>query len=211
MKKFLILTMLLFIFCGENAPEETTVEATIETTEEIEMTYDKTYSATPAMNINESGNYSAVIETSLGSIEIELFTDIAPITVNNFVNLSNDGYYDNVIFHRVIKGFMIQGGDPSGTGHGEMGKYPGYEFQDELNNPMQYEKGIVAMANRGPNTNGSQFFIIHVDYPLPYDYTIFGKVSNGIDVVDAIANVQTGDMDKPVDDVVIKSVDIKEN
>ena len=92
-----------------------------------------------------------------------------------------------------------------------MGKYPGYEFQDELNNPMQYEKGIVAMANRGPNTNGSQFFIMHVDYPLPYDYTIFGKVSNGIDVVDAIANVQTGDMDKPVDDVVINSVDIKEN
>ena len=211
MKKFLILSMLLFIFCGEDASEETPVEATIETTEEIEMTYDKTYSAPPAMNINENGNYSAVIETSLGSIEIELFTDIAPITVNNFVNLSNDGYYDNVIFHRVIKGFMIQGGDPSGTGHGEMGKYPGYEFQDELNNPMQYEKGIVAMANRGPNTNGSQFFIMHVDYPLPYDYTIFGKVSNGIDVVDAIANVQTGDMDKPVDDVVINSVDIKEN
>ena len=203
--------MLLFIFCGEDALEETTVEATIETTEEIEMTYDKTYSAPPAMNINEDWNYSAVIETSLGSIEIELFTDIAPITVNNFVNLSKDGYYDNVIFHRVIKGFMIQGGDPSGTGHGEMGKYPGYEFQDELNNPMQYEKGIVAMANRGPNTNGSQFFIMHVDYPLPYDYTIFGKVSNGIDVVDAIANVQTGDMDKPVDDVVINSVDIKEN
>ena len=211
MKKFLILSMLLFIFCGEDASEETPVEATIETTEEIEMTYDKTYSEPPAMNINESGNYSAVIETSLGSIEIELFTDIAPITVNNFVNLSNDGYYDDVIFHRVIKGFMIQGGDPSGTGHGEMGKYPGYEFQDELNNPMQYEKGIVAMANRGPNTNGSQFFIMHVDYPLPYDYTIFGKVSNGIDVVDAIANVQTGDMDKPVDDVVINSVDIKEN
>lgn len=211
MKKFLILSMLLFIFCGEDASEEIPVEATIESTEEIEMTYDKTYSAPPAMNIDEKGNYSAVIETSLGSIEIELFTDIAPITVNNFVNLSNDGYYDNVIFHRVIKGFMIQGGDPSGTGHGEMGKYPGYEFQDELNNPMQYEKGIVAMANRGPNTNGSQFFIMHVDYPLPYDYTIFGKVSNGIDVVDAIANVQTGDMDKPVDDVVIKSVDIKEN
>ena len=135
MKKFLILSMLLFIFCGEDASEETPVEETIESTEEIEMTYDKTYSAPPAMNIDEKGNYSAVIETSLGSIEIELFTDIAPITVNNFVNLSNDGYYDNVIFHRVIKGFMIQGGDPSGTGHGEMGKYPGYEFQDELNNP----------------------------------------------------------------------------
>ena len=207
MKKFLFISMLVFIFCGEDTTEVTKIE----TTEVIEMTNDKTYSAPPEMNINESANYSAVIETNFGKIEIELFTDIAPITVHNFVNLSNDGYYDNVIFHRVIKGFMIQGGDPSGTGHGEMGKYPGYEFQDELNNPMKYEKGIVAMANRGPNTNGSQFFIMHVDYPLPYDYTIFGKVSNGIDVVDAIANVQTGDMDKPVDDVVINSVDIKEN
>ena len=207
MKKFLILSMLIFTFCADDEPDDTTIEIT----EEIEMTYDKTYSAPPEMNINESAKYSAVIETTLGQIEIELFTDIAPKTVNNFVNLSNDGYYDNVIFHRVIKGFMIQGGDPSGTGHGEMGKYPGYEFEDELNDPMQYEKGIVAMANRGPNTNGSQFFIMHVDYPLPYDYTIFGKVTNGIDVVDAIANVQTGDMDKPVDDVVINSVDIKEN
>ncbi|GIR01081.1 MAG: peptidyl-prolyl cis-trans isomerase [Actinomycetota bacterium] len=202
--------MLLFIFCGEDASEETPVEATIESTEEIEMTYDKTYSAPPAMNIDEKGNYSAVIETSLGSIEIDLFADIAPNTVNNFVNLSNDGYYDNVIFHRVIKGFMIQGGDPSGTGHGEMGKYPGYEFEDELDYPMNYAKGIVAMANRGPNTNGSQFFIMHVDYPLPYQYTIFGKVSEGLDTVDSIANVQTGDNDKPVDDVVIKSVKITE-
>ena len=199
--------MLVFIFCGEDTTEVTKIE----TTEVIEMTNDKTYSAPPEMNINESANYSAVIETNFGKIEIELFTDIAPITVNNFVNLSNDGYYDNVIFHRVIKGFMIQGGDPSGTGHGEMGKYPGYEFQDELNNPMKYEKGIVAMANRGPNTNGSQFFIMHEDYPLPYDYTIFGKVSNGIDIVDSIANVQTGDLDKPIDDVVINNIAIKEN
>ena len=207
MKKFLFISMLVFIFCGEDTTEVTKLE----TTEVIEMTNDKTYSAPPEMNINESANYSAVIETNFGKIEIELFTDIAPITVNNFVNLSNDGYYDNVIFHRVIKGFMIQGGDPSGTGHGEMGKYPGYEFQDELNNPMKYEKGIVAMANRGPNTNGSQFFIMHEDYPLPYDYTIFGKVSNGIDIVDSIANVQTGDLDKPIDDVVINNIAIKEN
>ena len=207
MKKFLFISMLVFIFCGEDTTEVTKIE----TTEVIEMTNDKTYSAPPEMNINESANYSAVIETNFGKIEIELFTDIAPITVNNFVNLSNDGYYDNVIFHRVIKGFMIQGGDPSGTGHGEMGKYPGYEFQDELNNPMKYEKGIVAMANRGPNTNGSQFFIMHEDYPLPYDYTIFGKVSNGIDIVDSIANVQTGDLDKPIDDVVINNIAIKEN
>ena len=117
MKKFLFISMLVFIFCGEDTTEVTKIE----TTEVIEMTNDKTYSAPPEMNINESANYSAVIETNFGKIEIELFTDIAPITVNNFVNLSNDGYYDNVIFHRVIKGFMIQGGDPSGTGHGENG------------------------------------------------------------------------------------------
>ena len=207
MKKFLIL-FLLITFCGD---DESIQEDSVIETEETIMTYDKTYSAPPAMNIDEKGNYSAVIETSLGSIEIELFTDIAPITVNNFVNLSNDGYYDNVIFHRVIKGFMIQGGDPSGTGHGEMGKYPGYEFEDELNNPIPYEKGILAMANRGPNTNGSQFFIMHADYPLPYQYTIFGKVTDGFDVIDTIASVETDTSDKPLDDIVINSIVIKEN
>ena len=211
MKKFLILSMLLFIFCGEDASEETLVEATIETTEEIEMTYDKTYDSKPEFTIDTSKQYTAEIKTSSGDMIIELFTETAPNTVNNFISLSQDGYYNNVIFHRVIKDFMIQGGDPSGTGHGEMGKYPGYEFQDELNNPMQYEKGIVAMANRGPNTNGSQFFIMHVDYPLPYQYTIFGFVTDGQDVIDKIASVQTGDGDRPVTDVVIKTVEVKEN
>jgi cyclophilin family peptidyl-prolyl cis-trans isomerase len=106
---------------------------------------------------------------------------------------------------------MIQGGDPSGTGHGEMGKYPGYKFEDELNNQRAYEKGILAMANAGPDTNGSQFFIMHVDYPLPYQYTIFGIVTDGQDVIDKIASVQTGDGDRPVTDVVIKTVEVKEN
>ena len=163
------------------------------------------------MTINVDSSYTAEIETSSGSITIDLFTDVAPKTVNNFVTLSKDGYYNDVIFHRVIKGFMIQGGDPSGTGHGDMGKYPGYDFEDELENPMNYERGIVAMANRGPNTNGSQFFIMHADYPLPYQYTIFGKVTEGLETVDAIANVQTGENDKPVDDIVILSVKITEN
>ena len=175
------------------------------------MTYDKTYTSPPTMTINVESSYTAEIETSSGSITIDLFTDVAPNTVNNFVTLSNDGYYNDVIFHRVIKGFMIQGGDPSGTGHGDMGKYPGYDFEDELENPMNYERGIVAMANRGPNTNGSQFFIMHADYPLPYQYTIFGKVTEGLETVDAIANVQTGENDKPVDDIVILSVKITEN
>ena len=204
MKKLIIFSMLLLSFCGGEAVEEEIVQ----TTEVTEMTYDKTYTSTPAMSIDANSTYTAELETSLGNIVIELFTDTSPITVNNFVNLSNDGYYNDVIFHRVIKGFMIQGGDPSGTGHGDMGKYPGYDFEDELDNPMNYEKGIVAMANRGPNTNGSQFFIMHEDYPLPYQYTIFGKVLSGLDVVDAIGNVQTGENDKPNEDVVILNIKI---
>ena len=204
MKKLIILSMLLLSFCGGEAVEEEIVQ----TTEVTEMTYDKTYTSTPEMSIDVNSTYTAELETSLGNIVIELFTDTSPITVNNFVNLSNDGYYNDVIFHRVIKGFMIQGGDPSGTGHGDMGKYPGYDFEDELDNPMNYEKGIVAMANRGPNTNGSQFFIMHEDYPLPYQYTIFGKVLSGLDVVDAIGNVQTGENDKPNEDVVILNIKI---
>ena len=204
MKKLIIFSMLLLSFCGGDAVQDEIVQ----TTEVTEMTYDKTYTSTPEMSIDVNSTYTAELETSLGNIVIELFTDTSPITVNNFVNLSNDGYYNDVIFHRVIKGFMIQGGDPSGTGHGDMGKYPGYDFEDELDNPMQYEKGILAMANRGPNTNGSQFFIMHEDYPLPYQYTIFGKVLSGLDVVDAIGNVQTGENDKPNDDVVILNIKI---
>tara|TARA_X000001036_G_scaffold10254_1_gene9067 strand:- start:345 stop:944 length:600 start_codon:yes stop_codon:yes gene_type:complete len=196
--------MLLLSFCGEDTVENEIVE----TTEVTEMTYDKTYTTAQEMTIDVNSKYSAELETSLGNIVIELFTETSPITVNNFVTLSNDGYYNDVIFHRVIKGFMIQGGDPSGTGHGDMGKYPGYDFEDELNNPMNYEKGIVAMANRGPNTNGSQFFIMHADYPLPYQYTIFGKVLSGLDVVETIGNVQTGENDKPNEDVVIYSIKI---
>jgi len=106
---------------------------------------------------------------------------------------------------------MIQGGDPSGTGHGDYGKYPGYEFEDELNSQRPYEKGILAMANRGPNTNGSQFFIMHVDYPLPYSYTIFGQVVDGFDVIDKIASVETDSADKPTTDVVISTVEVTEN
>ena len=204
MKKLIIFSMLLLSFCGGEAVEDEIVQ----TTEVTEMTYDKTYTSTPEMSIDVNSTYTAELETSLGNIVIQLFTDTSPITVNNFVNLSNDGYYNDVIFHRVIKGFMIQGGDPSGTGHGDMGKYPGYDFEDELDNPMNYEKGIVAMANRGPNTNGSQFFIMHEDYPLPYQYTIFGKVLSGLDVVDAIGNVQTGENDKPNEDVVILNIKI---
>ena len=208
MKKISLFIFLVFIFCGTN---ETDLEIDNTPMEEEIMAYDKTYKNPPEFSIDINKSYSAEINTTSGLMTVELFTDIAPNTVNNFVALSEDGYYNNIIFHRVIKDFMIQGGDPSGTGHGEMGKYPGYEFEDELNNPMPYEKGILAMANRGPNTNGSQFFIMHSDYPLPYQYTIFGKVTQGLDVIDQIAMVETDASDKPLSDVIINSITIKDN
>ena len=208
MKKISIFIFLVFIYCGTN---ETDLEINTTPMEEEIMVYDKTYTNPPEFSIDVTKTYTAEINTTSGLMTVELFTDIAPNTVNNFVALSEDGYYNNIIFHRVIKDFMIQGGDPSGTGHGEMGKYPGYEFRDELDNPMPYEKGILAMANRGPNTNGSQFFIMHTDYPLPYQYTIFGKVTEGLDVIDQIAMVETDSSDKPLSDVIINSITIKNN
>ena len=210
MKKYLIL-FLLFSLCASS--EESEIKPLETTTSSMigDQMSDKIYDAQPTMQIDESKSYTAVIKTNLGDMTVEFFTDDAPITVNNFISLSKDGYYDNVIFHRVISGFMIQGGDPSGTGHGDYGKYPGYEFEDELNNQRPYEKGILAMANRGPNTNGSQFFIMHVDYPLPYSYTIFGQVVDGFDVIDKIASVDTDSADKPTTDVVISTVEVTEN
>lgn len=208
MKKISLFIFLVFIYCGTN---ETDLEINSTPMEEEIMAYDKTYKNPPEFSIDVNKTYTAEINTTSGLMIVELFTDIAPNTVNNFVVLSEDGYYNNIIFHRVIKDFMIQGGDPSGTGHGEMGKYPGYEFGDELNNPMPYEKGILAMANRGPNTNGSQFFIMHTDYPLPYQYTIFGKVTEGLDVIDQIAMIETDSSDKPLNDVIINSIIIKNN
>ena len=212
MKKIILLALITFISCSNES--DTLNESVQLNTNEQEgdvLSNNKVYDSMPEMNIDISKEYSAVIKTSMGDISIEFFTEDAPMTVNNFINLSRDGYYDNVIFHRVISGFMIQGGDPSGTGHGEMGKYPGYKFEDELNNQRSYDKGILAMANAGPDTNGSQFFIMHVNYPLPYQYTIFGFVTDGLDIIDKIASVETGDGDKPVNDVVIETVEVKEN
>ena len=212
MKKIIFLTLLTFISCtNESDTLSESVELNTSEQEGDVLSNNKVYESMPEMNIDISKKYTAVIKTSMGDMSVEFFTEEAPMTVNNFINLSRDGYYDNVIFHRVISGFMIQGGDPSGTGHGEMGKYPGYKFEDELNNQRSYDKGILAMANAGPDTNGSQFFIMHVDYPLPYQYTIFGLVTDGLDIIDKIASVETGDGDKPVNDVVIETVEVKEN
>jgi cyclophilin family peptidyl-prolyl cis-trans isomerase len=205
--KFLIFSLFISA-CGSNEVEEITETTVQDNKGESTMSDEKVYSSMPEMIIDQNKSYTAVIQTSMGDLTVEFFSDTAPVTVNNFVSLSNDGYYDNIIFHRVISGFMIQGGDPSGTGHGEYGKFPGYTFEDELNNQQPYEKGILAMANAGPNTNGSQFFIMHVDYPLPYQYTIFGKVTDGFDVIDTIASVQTAEGDRPVEDVVILGVTV---
>ena len=205
--RFLIVSLFISA-CGSNEVEEITDTTVQDNKGESTMSDEKVYSSMPEMIIDQNKSYTAVIQTSMGDLTVEFYSDTAPVTVNNFISLSNDGYYDNIIFHRVISGFMIQGGDPSGTGHGEYGKFPGYTFEDELNNQQPYEKGILAMANAGPNTNGSQFFIMHVDYPLPYQYTIFGKVTDGLDVIDTIASVQTAEGDKPVEDVVILGVTV---
>jgi cyclophilin family peptidyl-prolyl cis-trans isomerase len=165
----------------------------------------KRYNAPPPMTIDGSKRYSATIETSAGTMTADLYPGDAPKTVSNFVFLARDGFYDGVIFHRVIKGFMIQGGDPGGTGTGG----PGYKFADEpVSRP--YSRGTLAMANAGPNTNGSQFFVMHADYGLPPSYTIFGKLSAGEDVLDAIATARVGSQDRPVEPVTIRTITIEE-
>ena len=165
----------------------------------------KSYPAPPQMSIDLAHTYAATIETSAGTMTAELFASEAPKTVNNFVFLAREGFYDGVIFHRVIRGFMIQGGDPTGTGRGG----PGYRFNDE---PVKrrYERGILAMANAGPNTNGSQFFVMHADYGLPPNYTIFGKVTAGEDVLDKIATAPTGAQDRPTQPETINAITIAE-
>jgi cyclophilin family peptidyl-prolyl cis-trans isomerase len=144
---------------------------------------------------------TAVIRTNHGTIRFELLEEDAPKTTENFITLAERGYYDGIIFHRVIKGFMIQGGDPTGTGRGGESAWGG-RFADEIDPASAvyqrgYKAGTVAMANAGPNTNGSQFFIMHLDYPLPPNYTIFGRVIAGQEVVDAIASTPTDAGDRP--------------
>lgn len=158
----------------------------------------KSYSAPPAMQIDPAKNYTATFETSRGNIVCQLFAKEAPKTVNNFVFLARDGFYDGTTFHRVIPDFMIQGGDPTGTGRGG----PGYRFEDEFKgNPHTHSPGTLSMANAGPGTNGSQFFITHVETSwLNGKHTVFGKVTTGQDVVNA---VQQGDT--------IKSIKIEES
>ena len=160
----------------------------------------------PPMTIDPARTYTAEMVTSLGSMTIHLDPRRAPQTVNNFVFLAGCRYYDSIVFHRVINGFMIQGGDPEGTGRGG----PGYKFEDELPAPGRYEIGSLAMANAGPDTNGSQFFIVTgaSGVGLPPSYSLFGQVIVGLEVADAIQNVVTGPGDRPLTDVVIESVTV---
>ena len=160
------------------------------------------------IRIDQNNRYIATITTNQGSIEIELFVKEAPNTVNNFVTLSKDGFYNEVIFHRVIPNFMIQGGDPTGTGRGG----PGYRFEDEFHDSLKFDKpGLLAMANAGPSTNGSQFFITTVATPhLTGRHTIFGRVLEGQDVVEAISRLPTNAEDRPVQDVKIEGIRIEE-
>jgi cyclophilin family peptidyl-prolyl cis-trans isomerase len=162
----------------------------------------------PEMGIDPAKRYTATMDTSMGELVIALDAIGAPKTVNNFVFLANYHYYDGVIFHRIIKGFVCQGGDPTGTGRGG----PGYRFEDELPSPGRYEIGSLAMANAGPNTNGSQFFLISGPQgaQLPPQYSLFGKVVKGLDVVERMQNVPTDRSDRPHEDVVINSVTVTE-
>lgn len=160
------------------------------------------------------GNRIAVLETNKGTIKFELLEQDAPKTTENFRLLADRNYYDGVIFHRVIPNFMIQGGDPLGEGYGGESAWGG-KFNDEIDrsSPLyagSYEKGTVAMANSGPNTNGSQFFIMHIDYPLPPSYTKFGRVIEGQDVVNEIATVDRNSNDKPNDRIVMEKVYIED-
>ncbi len=187
------------------------------------------YDAAGKKNITKEEKKSmdeVLLKTNFGTIELSLFRDTAPNTVDNFFKLAKSGFYDGTRFHRVIKGFMIQGGDPLSNDTAMQNRWgtggPGYQFADEINPNSEpyitgYKRGILAMANSGPNTNGSQFFIMHQDYPLPPSYTIFGKVISGIEVVDKIANTpvkQAGPSDpppgsRPIKDVVIEKMEVK--
>lgn len=168
----------------------------------------KMYTTPPPMTINPAKKYTATLKTTAGDIVVALTAKETPVTVNNFVFLAREKFYDGTIFHRTIKNFMIQGGDPDGTGMGG----PGYTFADESFSG-EYARGTVAMANAGPNTNGSQFFIMHKDSPLPPNYVIFGAVTSGQEIVDKIAEAPTqpgGEGSSPVTPVTVTTIEISE-
>jgi peptidylprolyl isomerase len=198
---------------GQPTPSESQTASSTDSTStpvDINKQTNSNNTSMPPMTIDKNKSYTVTLHTDAGDIEIALNAKATPITVNNFVTLAQKNFYNGTIFHRVIKDFMIQGGDPTGTGSGG----PGYQFADE---PFtgDYNRGAVAMANAGPNTNGSQFFIMHKAVPLQKDYIIFGQVTKGLDVVDKIATAPvtasvTGEASKPVTPIKINSVTVTE-
>lgn len=205
---FLVIIGIVFLFSKNTASEEKQASEKA-ATNSGKLNMGK-YKNPPKMGITPNKQYRAVMETSKGSLKIELFAKDTPQTVNNFAFLAENGYYDKTRFHRIVKDFMIQGGDPQGDGTGG----PGYTFPDEKIT-RDYTRGIVAMANRGPDTNGSQFFIIHKDTNLPKNYVIFGLVTEGMDVVDKIAQIPTvdngfGEKSKPTEDITVEKISIQE-
>jgi cyclophilin family peptidyl-prolyl cis-trans isomerase len=206
MNKIYLLAVLIFILVGLYLIQPSADKVAVENVQESIAT-----TSLQVINNKKSMN-TITLDTNKGKIVFQTYDTDAPKASANFINLANKGFYNGVIFHRVIKGFMIQGGDPTGTGRGG----PGYKFEDELNPDTEsakagYTRGTVAMANSGPNTNGSQFFIMHNDYGLPHNYTIFGKVISGLEVVDAIANSKTDPSDKPLEDIIINKVTVTTN
>lgn len=232
------LSLVLYFLSGDTVPRTITPEITINeetmtdkatTTEEQKPGDENTASGTvsqapssePKTEVKPQvapESQQVLLKTSMGDITIKLYAADAPKTVANFLKLSSEGFYNGVRFHRVIKGFMIQGGDPLSKDDTMQARWgtggPGYKFADEINAGSAlyqkgYKKGVVAMANSGPNTNGSQFFIMHADYALPPLYAIFGEVTSGLDVVEKIGNVATDANDRPLTPVTIVSAQVK--
>jgi cyclophilin family peptidyl-prolyl cis-trans isomerase len=224
-KQNIILSVLAFAFVifivvvggTQKAPVATNPEAVLSA--ETATTTTEIKSATVTTDVKAVT--TAVVTTNKGVITLELYTKESPKTAANFVKLAKSGFYNGTRFHRVINSFMIQGGDPLSKDSAMADRWgtggPGYQFADEIDSSSLlyktgYKRGVLAMANSGPNTNGSQFFIMHQDYPLPPSYTIFGKVTSGLETVDAIASVETKDKgvtDRPVQDVIVEKIEIK--
>lgn len=206
---FALIGGLLVIFHLSQREPEVEIQPTKPVNDKVmNQTQNKTWSTPPAMTIDTNRDYQAIITTSAGQITIDLAEGKTPLTVNNFVFLANEGFYEGIIFHRVINGFMIQTGCPQGNGTGD----PGYRFADEEFSGA-YQRGVVAMANAGPDTNGSQFFIMQSDVDLPADYVIFGQVTDGLAVVDEIAQAPvginaSGEESSPLDPVTIEKIEI---
>jgi cyclophilin family peptidyl-prolyl cis-trans isomerase len=212
----IILAIIVVVLCGVLIYRHFLIQKVNSLSQQIQKLQQNQNPITNNQPINNTNNstiknmsHIITIKTNMGDISFTTYDADAPNTVKNFTTLADKGFYNGVIFHRVIPGFMIQGGDPLGTGTGG----PGYTFADELNPNTDsykagYQKGVVAMANAGPNTNGSQFFIMVADYPLPNSYTIFGKVVSGQDVADAISKVPADSNNKPLSKVTMESVTV---